>query len=104
MLLPTNTPQFDIKLNFGGKYRFRSGIEYMGNAYFFPSGTPSCPILKIDQTGEIVRGVYVNNIMFGRPIVYQNQIHVIGHHMKTNEEAIYIVKEDLSYEMLRPLA
>lgn len=98
------TTQFDIKLNFGGKYRFRSGIEYMGNAYFFPSGTPSCPILKIDQTGEIVRGVYVNNIMFGRPIVYQNQIHVIGHHMKTNEEAIYIVKEDLSYEMLRTLA
>ena len=97
------TTQFDINVDFGGKYRFRCGIEYKGNAYFFPSGTPSCPILKINKLGEVVQGLYLKNIMFGRPIVYQDQIHVIGHNVRTSEEVIYIVKEDLSYAVLRSL-
>jgi hypothetical protein len=49
--------QFDIGLEFGGKYRFRCGVEFNNHAYFFPSGTPSCPILVIDENGNYFGGV-----------------------------------------------
>ena len=96
--------QFDIGLEFGGKYRFRSGIEYNGNAYFFPSGTPGCPIFKIDSKGTILHYEQFENTMLGRPIIYNNQMYAIGHNMTTNKEAIYKFKEDLSYEMFCSLA
>ena len=95
--------QFDIKLNFGGKYRFRSGIEYMGNVYFFPSGTPSCPIIKINKNGNILTTAHLDNTMLGRPVIYNNQLCAIGHNMHTSKEVIYKFEEDLSYAVLRTL-
>ena len=92
--------QFDIKLNFGGKYRFRSGIEYMGNVYFFPSGTPSCPIIKINKNGNILTTAHLDNTMLGRPVIYNNQLCAIGHNMHTSKEVIYKFEEDLSYAVL----
>ena len=88
--------QFDIGLEFGGKYRFRCGVEFNNHAYFFPSGTPSCPILVIDENGNIIKEKYFEDIMFGRPIIYNNQITIITYHMKTQDHFICVFDDKLN--------
>lgn len=91
--------QFDIGLYHGGKYRYRSGIEYNNQAFFFPSGTPSCPIIKIDQDLKIKK-VYFENIMFGRPIIYNNLIAVIGYEISTENHFLYMFDKELDYKRI----
>jgi hypothetical protein len=88
--------QFDIGLKFGGKYRFRSGIEYKGSAYFFPSGTPTCPILKISSQGSIEAELYIDGWLLGRPIVYDDNLCVIGYNLSTKEHKVFAFDENLS--------
>jgi len=89
------TTQFDIKLDFGGKYRFRCGIEYKGNAYFFPSGTPSCPVIVIDDQGYIVKDETFKGLIFGRPIIHKDYINVLGYHIETQEHFIFVFGDNL---------
>lgn len=85
----------DIGISHGGKYRYRCGVAYKDNAYFFPSGTPSCPILQINKEGNIVRSKQFDNILFGRPIVHANLLHVIAYDIKTKDHNIYIFDNNL---------
>ena len=88
---------FDIGISHGGKYRYRCGIAHNNNAFFFPSGTPSCPILKIDKEGNIISSQYYNNILLGRPILYENNLVVIGYEIDTkNHYVLTIDSENLS--------
>ncbi len=91
--------QFDIGLNFGGKYRYRCGINYKNNAFFFPSGTPTCPILKIDDCGNIHQKKYLENTMLGRPIIYKDKMHVMACNLKTHEQQILSFNENLDYKV-----
>jgi hypothetical protein len=88
--------QFDIGLKFGGKYRFRTGIEYNSSAYFFPAGTPSCPILKISKQGDIEKELYMKDWLLGRPIVYNNMMCVIGYNLKNKDHKIFQFDADLN--------
>lgn len=88
--------QFDIGLKFGGKYRFRTGIEYNGSAYFFPAGTPTCPILKISSEGDIENKVYMEEWLLGRPIVYNNNLCVIGYNVSSKDHIIFTFDKDLT--------
>jgi hypothetical protein len=88
--------QFDIGLKFGGKYRFRSGIEYNGSAYFFPAGTPTCPILKISAEGTIEKELYMKEWLLGRPIVYDNTLTVLGYNLKSKEHKVFRFASDLT--------
>jgi hypothetical protein len=94
------TTQFDIQLNFGGKYRFRCGIEYNGYAFFFPSGTPSCPIIVINDQGYIVKDETFEGLMFGRPIIHKNHINVLAYHMETQEHFIYVFGDALEVKQV----
>jgi hypothetical protein len=87
--------QFDIGLKFGGKYRFRSGIEHNGYAYFFPSGTPTCPILKISTQGEIEAELYMEEWLLGRPIVHQDNLCVLGYNIRSKRHMLFTFDKDL---------
>lgn len=83
---------FDIGLSFGGKYRFRSGIAYGNNAMFLPTGTPSCPILTINKSGEILsRDMYADHLL-GRPVIHDNKVVTMGHNF--NDQESYVVTLD----------
>tara|TARA_B110000503_G_scaffold28131_1_gene44918 strand:- start:1221 stop:2360 length:1140 start_codon:yes stop_codon:yes gene_type:complete len=86
---------FDIGILFGGKYRYRSGIALDNHAYFFPSGTPSCPILKIADDGTIIKKKYLHGWLVGRPIIYNNYIHIIGYNIKTKSQVLFCFDEHL---------
>jgi len=79
---------FDIGINFGGKYRFRSGINYQGKAMFLPTGTPSCPILLIDTDGEIIAKEYCSDYLLGRPIKHEGIVKTMAYSFKDKESYI----------------
>tara|TARA_B100001248_G_scaffold79451_1_gene57464 strand:+ start:7830 stop:8975 length:1146 start_codon:yes stop_codon:yes gene_type:complete len=87
--------QFKINQSFGGKYRFRCGIKYYDEAYFFPSGTPACPILVINKDGQITNELHERNVLFGRPIVFNDLIHVIKVDLTTKSHKLCIYDRNL---------
>jgi len=94
---------FDIGIGHGGKYRYRCGIKYKNSAYFFPSGTPSCPLIKVDKNG-IVQKRYFENLMLGRPIEYQKSLAVIAYNIETKEHNVLLINEELDHEVLCSVA
>lgn len=80
---------FDIGLSFGGKYRYRCGISYKGNAVFFPTGTPTCPILVIDTQGNIIKKQEVTNSLLGRPVLFNGKIVTMAYNFDTKENYIF---------------
>jgi hypothetical protein len=99
LIFDTTTKQstnFDIGLKFGGKYRFRSGIRYNTHAVFMPAGTPSCPILKINVHGTVVKELYLKEYLLGRPIIHNHILKVIGYEIETKEHYILSMDEDLN--------
>lgn len=91
--------QFDIGIYFGGKYRYRCGISYKDCAFFFPTGTPSCPIIKVDQCGNIIKKLVLGNTMVGRPILYNNKMYVMSYNTVTHQQRILSFDEDLQIEV-----
>lgn len=89
---------FDIgnDLGFGGKYRFRCGVNYNNKAVFFPTGTPSCPIISVDKNLNVI-SKYIEGILFGRPILYKNNITVIGYYLEKKCLSLFFFDENLSY-------
>ena len=87
--------QFDINIYHGGKYRYRCGVSYHNHAFFFPAGTPSCPIIKVSQNGVVEKTLLLENIMLGRPIVYNNKMFVMAYNIDTQEQSILSFNQDL---------
>lgn len=90
------TKQFDIGISFGGKYRFRSGIAFKNHAYFFPTGTPSCPILKINDEGEIEKKLYMTNFLLGRPIIHKGSLTVMAYNIDSRKNYVFLFDEHLN--------
>lgn len=88
---------FDTELYFGGKYRYRSGVALNNHAFFFPSGTPSCPILKINTGGEIVKKMFMKEWLLGRPIVYKNSLLIIGYNIENHEHKLFFFDDNLTF-------
>lgn len=84
---------FDIGINHGGKYRYRSGICYYNLSVFFPGGTPSCPIIAVNTAGDIVYRKHYPEIMFGRPVIYDSKIYVLGYNIHTEKQYLYSFDE-----------
>jgi hypothetical protein len=87
---------FDVGLGFGGKYRYRSGISFNELAWFFPSGSPNCPILVIDKFGKIVYERKFEHLMFGRPVIYKEKIYILVYSIETEQQMIYIFDENFN--------
>jgi hypothetical protein len=88
--------QFDIKINYGGKYRYRCGVAYKGSAFFFPTGTPSCPIIKVSQEGKVEELLNLSNTMVGRPIVYKDKIFAMTYNIISHQQQILSFDENLT--------
>lgn len=91
---------FDIGLGFGGKYRFRSGICFNQCAVFFPTGTPSCPIIVVDQEGHIHQKIFLENYLLGRPIYYQNKLATMAFEIDTGLNYIVFVDQDFNLQFV----
>lgn len=88
---------FDIGISHGGKYRYRSGITFKNFAFFFPTGSPNCPILKIDENGKIIEKKYFPEWFFGRPIIYfENFIVVLGYNLITKSHELFKFDHNLN--------
>lgn len=92
--------EFDIALSFGGKYRFRCGQEFNQHAVFFPTGTPLCPILVVDQQGNIKRKIPLENYLLGRPIKYKNKLATIAYELDTQCHYIMFLDSDLNLQFV----
>lgn len=90
--------QFSIEIGHGGKYRYRSGISFFNSAYFFPAGTPSCPIIKISVNGTMEQKIYLENIMLGRPVVYNDKMWAMGYNIDNGQQFIMSFDENLNYK------
>jgi len=88
--------QFDIGLKFGGKYRYRTGIAFNNHVYFFPSGTPTCPIIKLDINGNILKEVYMEDWLVGRPIIHNNLLKCIGYNILSKQHMLFSFDDDLN--------
>ena len=98
-----NTKETEIidlgDLSFGGKYRFRSGINYKDCGYFFNTGSPNCPIIKINSDYTIEKK-FINGYLFGRPLLYKDKMCVIGFNLETYKHYIFKFDSDLLYEQI----
>lgn len=101
----TNTKKstkFNIgeELAHGGKYRYRTGIDFNNSAIFFPGGTPGCPIIRVNADLSIDK-LYIENYMLGRPIKFQDKVVSIAYHMNTKEHFLFLLNDDLSTTFLK---
>lgn len=85
------------ELSFGGKYRYRSCVSFNETAIFFPSGTPSCPIIKVDQNLNLTK-ISVHDTLLGRPIIHNGRVKAIGYELTTKKHYLYSFDEHLDYE------
>jgi hypothetical protein len=97
------TFNLDKTLGFGGKYRFRSGIEYQGHAVFFPTGTPAVPLMVLDTNGNTVDCCYYSDYVFGRPVNYQNKLWTVAYEIKTKLQFLFCMSGDFTAEFI-PIA
>jgi len=86
---------FDIGLNFGGKYRYRCGVALDNKAIFFPSGTPSCPIMSVDENTNI-KTLYLTDYMLGRPYVKNNLICCMSYRKADRQHFMLIFDSELN--------
>lgn len=91
----------DIGIGTGGKYRYRSGIKFNNCAWFFPAGTPSCPVLIIDTDGNIIDRKQFNNLMFGRAVIHKDKIHIITYNIETEDHFLYIIDKSFNIESVK---
>ena len=88
---------FDIGLTFGGKYRFRSGIEYNGVAIFLPTGTPNADIIVVDKTGTILFRKSLPEYILGRPIVHNELVYTVAYNVLTKKHSILTINSSYTF-------
>jgi len=87
---------FDIGEAFGGKYRFRCGVEFNGLAVFLPAGTPGAPIIAVDKQGNVVYKQIIPEYIIGRPLIHNDVIHSIAYHIETKKHYIFMLDKDFN--------
>jgi len=91
---------FDIGIGQGGKYRYRSAIEFNNNAVFFPAGSPQYPVIIVDGDGLIQNIVDFTYYLFGRPVIYQNKLHVLAYHIETEAHHMFVFDDKFSFKLI----
>jgi len=88
------------ELTFGGKYRFRCGIEFEGCAVFFPTGSPSVPLIVVDKEGNNIHRQYYSDYVLGRPIMYRSRIWTIAYEIQTKKQFLFALGSDFTAEFI----
>lgn len=91
---------FSDHLNFGGKYRFRSGINYNNFAVFFPTGTPAVPLIVLDKEGNNVHRQYFEDFVLGRPVLYDGKLCTIGYEIETKKQYLIFIDQSFTAEFI----
>jgi hypothetical protein len=91
---------FNVGQEFGGKYRFRSGVEFNNLAVFFPTGSPNVEIIAVDIIGNIIWKKLFKEYIFGRPIVYNNKATTIAYHIETKKHYIFSLKSNFETDFI----
>lgn len=99
-IISKTSKSFDIGVTHGGKYRYRCGLVYNNCAVFFPTGTPQCPILVIDEDGNKKKVMNYPEFMFGRPLIHKEKIHVLAYHIKEETQHLFIFDEMFDTEVI----
>jgi len=89
---------FDVEQQFGGKYRFRSGIEFDGNAVFLPTGSPTIPITAVTRDGKIIYSKLFADYVIGRPLLYSNMIYSMAYHLENKEHYLFTIDKQFNVE------
>ena len=84
---------FNIAQTFGGKYRFRSGINFNGVAVFLPTGTPGVPIVAVDKQGRCVFVKLYPEFIMGRPIIFRGKINSIAYKIETKQHFLFTLDQ-----------
>jgi len=92
---------FDISQSFGGKYRFRTGIEFNGNAVFFPAGSPNVKLIAVDTAGNIVFDRLFQDYVLGRPVKYNNTLITIAYHVLSKQHYVLSMDADFQFEFTK---
>lgn len=82
---------FDIGQGFGGKYRFRSGIEYNNCAVYLPVGSPNADIMCININGDIIFRKPLRNYLLGRPVLHENKVCTIAYHLERKDHSLLTI-------------
>lgn len=85
---------------FGGKYRFRSGVNYNGRAVFLPSGTPTCPVISIGKDLDMI-STHIPGTLLGRPILYKGKLKALGYDIENHFLSLFTFEDDLTYTTLK---
>lgn len=89
---------FDVGQTFGGKYRFRSGIEFNGCAVFLPAGSPNVPIVVVNINGDILYSKTFSDFIISRPVLHKEIIYSIAYNIETKEHFLFTLDTDYNTE------
>jgi hypothetical protein len=96
----SQTINLSESLTFGGKYRFRSGIEYQNYAVFFPTGSPAVPLMVLDKNGNSIYQQYYKDYVLGRPIKHQGRLWTIAYEIQTKKQFLFALGSDFTAEFI----
>jgi len=93
---------FNIHQGFGGKYRFRSGINYNNLAVYLPVGSPSADVLIIDTNGNIIFRKSLREYVLGRPVLHNNKVCTLAYNLKNKKHSLFTLDEnfEINFEIL----
>lgn len=93
---------FDIEQEFGGKYRFRCGIEFNNLAVFLPAGSQNTEIVAVNKEGAVVWKKLFKDYVFGRPVVYNNRVQTLAYHIETKKHVLFSITSNFD-TLIMPL-
>lgn len=92
--------KFDIGIGQGGKYRYRSGIEYNNCAIFFPVGSPQYPMIVINGDGTLKCIYNFTYYLFGRPVIYKDKLHILAYHIEDESQHMFVFDDEFFYNVI----
>ena len=85
---------FDVGQEFGGKYRFRSGVSFNNLAVFFPTGSQNVELIAVNSEGSVVWKELFSDYIFGRPVVQNNSIRTLAYHIESKKHYVFSLNKN----------
>lgn len=92
--------EINADLGFGGKYRFRCGLNFNNLAVFFPTGTPAVPMLAVDKTGRVVYQQFFKDYVMGRPVLHENKLWTVCYHLTNKTQHLINIDQNFNVDVL----
>jgi len=90
---------FDIGSTFGGKYRFRSGVEFNGCALYLPTGSPNAEIMSVNTEGKIVFRTIMKDYVLGRPVIYYDKVCTMAYNINSKDHYLFSLDKNFTISL-----